>query len=407
MKKKICIAMLTALGCFSSCQESGIESDSKSDSKLISSVKNITSRVVLPAKTLGGLAIGGNKFYVNGKEIFFNGINTAWQKQNDYSLDYLDRNYNPSYWNSEFERYNQNHINLARIWLNGSGAYAPGFDSNGYVLSPSATYLADLDALIQKGVDWNCYIMPTLLSFDMAKGSKATQFRNMIKDVNKTNSYINNYLIPIVKRYNNVTNIMGYDLCNEPEHFWRDNNCGPIDRNSVIRFLAMCSAAIHKNSSKFVTVGSMWICFNSDRYIGFNTYTGDNRYTGNNYSNSSLQAQFNDSSAYLDFWSTHWYQWQGGSSGPFATSIGYWYENSNKPSVIGETYGGDVNSSTPLNSGNFNITMANYYLQSYQNGYAGVCGWKNPWENDNYGTFNGVSKGTNAFYTAHPTLVNP
>lgn len=382
--------------CATSCKKSDVKTDALATPK---EVKTTTA--------VNGLTISGNKFYANGKQIFFNGINTAWQKESDYSLDYLGHNYDPNFWNSEFSRYNQNHINLARIWLNGSGAYAPGFDSNGYVLSPSTQYLSDLDGLIQKAQDWNSYIMPTLMTFDMAKGSKATQFRNMITDVNKTNSYINNYLIPIVKRYGTVNNIMGYDLCNEPEHLWRDADCGNLDRNAVVRFLAMCAAAIHKNSSKFVTVGSMWICFNSDRYIGFNTYTSDNRYTGNNYSNTSLQAQFNDSAAYLDFWSTHWYEWQGGSSGPFATSIGYWYENGNKPAVIGETYGGDVNSSTYNNSGNYNITMANYYKQSYQQGYAGVCGWKNPWENDNYGTFAGVASGTNAFYAAYPTLVNP
>lgn len=405
MKKEKCILMLFAATIFVGCQKSDVGAGS-AGSNLQNQVPS--SFAVASTQAVSGLTITDNKFYANGKQIFFNGVNTAWQKESDYSIDYLDRNYDPAYWNSEFTRYNQNHINLARIWLNGSGAYAPGFDGNGYVLSPDATYLSNLDGLIQKAVDWNSYIMPTLMTFDMAKGSKATQFRNMITDVNKANSYINNYLIPIVKRYNSVNNIMGYDLCNEPEHLWRDANCGPLSRNAVVKFLAMCAAAVHKNSTKFVTVGSMWIVYNSDRYVGFNTGSPNgSANTGNNYSNASLQAQFNDTKAYLDFWSTHWYEWQGGSSGPFATSIGYWYENGSKPAVIGETYGGDVNSSTYLNSGNYSITMANYYKQSYQNGYAGVCGWKNPWENDNFGTFAGIANGTNAFYVAYPTLVNP
>lgn len=381
-----------------SCQKNQVHHTDSKDEKLKS---------VNAVQSVGNVTIGGNKFYVNGQEIFFNGINTAWQKQNDYSLDFLDHNYDANFWNTEFSRYNQNRINLVRFWLNGAGRYAPKFDGNGYVLSPTSQYLSDLDGVIQKAKDWNTYIMPTLMSFDMAKDSKATQFRNIITDVNKTNSYINNYLIPIVQRYNNVPNVIGYDLFNEPEHLWRDADCGSLSRDAVIRFLAMCASAIHKNSSKYVTVGSMWIVFNSDRFQGFNTYTGDNRYTGNNYSNASLQARYNDSDAYLDFWSTHWYAWQGGSSGPFSTSIGYWFDNGSKPAIIGETYGGDINSSTYNNSGNFNITMENYYKQSYWNGYAGVCAWKNPWENDNYGTFNGIKNGTNAFYTAYPALVYP
>jgi hypothetical protein len=392
--------MLTAgaLCCLFSCKK-GVQPTVNSEPAATQSTSNKTTEAV------SNVTISGSKFYVNGHQIFFNGINTAWQKQSDYSLDFLGRNYDPNWWNTEFTRYNQNHINLARIWLHGSGAYSPGVDGNGYTLSPSTQFLSDMDGLVQKAKDWNIYILPTFWSFDMAKGSKATQMRNIITDVNKTNSYINNFLIPVVKRYNTVSNIIGYDLCNEPEHIWRDADCGKLDRNAVVRFLAMCAAAIHNNSSKPVTVGSMWICFNSDRYIGYNTYTGDNRYTGNNYSDASLQAQYNNPKAYLDFWAPHWYAWQS-SSGPFQTSIGYWLDNGNKPAIIGETYGGDVSSSTPNNSANYNITMANYYKQSYQNGYSGVCGWKNPWENDGYGTFNGVINGTNAFYSAYPALVN-
>lgn len=387
------MALLAVVGC----KKAGSDYEQVSDPVVETSLKKITA--------VSGVTIGGNKFYVNGHQIFFNGINTAWQKQSDYSLDFLGRNFDPAWWNTEFSRYNQNHINLARVWIHGSGADSPGVDGNGYTLSPSSQFLADMDALVQKAKDWNIYLMPTFWSFDMAKGSKKTQMRNIITDVNKTNSYINNFLIPIVQRYNNVSNIMGYDLCNEPEHMWRDADCGNLDRNAVVRFLAMCAAAIHKNSTKPVTVGSMWICFNSDRYKTYDTYTGDNRYLGNNYSDASLKAQFNDAKAYLDFYSPHWYAWQS-SSGSFETSIGYWLDNGNKPALIGETYGGNVNSSTPNNSRNYNITMANYYLNSYANGYAGVCGWKNPWENDGYGTFNGVASGTNAFYAAYPNLVN-
>jgi hypothetical protein len=399
MKNTMCtFLVLAALFTFSGCK--------KTEDTATKQVPRKQDESRLKANAVPGVTISGNKFYANGKQIFFNGINTAWQKQSDYSLDFLDRNYDPNWWNTEFTRYNQNKINLVRFWIHGSGAYSPGIDGNGYTLSPSTRFLSDMDGLVQKAVDWNLYIMPTFWSFDMAKGSKAQQFRNIITDINKTNSYINNFLIPFVRRYNANPNIIGYDLCNEPEHIWRDADCGRLDRNRVIRFLAMCAAAIHKNSTKPVTVGSMWICFNSDRYIGYNTYTGDNRYTGNNYSNASLQAQFNDSKAYLDFWSPHWYAWQS-SSGPFATTIGNWLDNGNKPALIGETYGGNVSSSTPNNSGNYNITMANYYKQSYWNGYAGVCAWKNPWENDGYGTFNGIASGTNAFYAAYPALVYP
>lgn len=79
------------------------------------------------------VVVGGSKFYVNGKEIFFNGIDTAWQPQSDYTLDFLGRNFNYDWWNTEFDRYKQNHINLARIWIHGAGSYSPLLNGDGKV----------------------------------------------------------------------------------------------------------------------------------------------------------------------------------------------------------------------------------------------------------------------------------
>lgn len=349
------------------------------------------------------VSIGGNKFYVNGNEIFFNGVNTAWQPQSDYSLDFLGRNFDYNWWNNEFQRYVDNHINLARIWIHGAGNYSPSLNGDGLVTGASSSFWSHMDQLVAIAREKQVYIMPTFWSFDMVKDQGSwyyNQYRQIINDPNKTQWYIEYFLIPFLQRYENEPYVMGYDICNEPEHMWRDANCGYLDRNNVVRFVARCAAAINQYSNKPVTVGSMWIIFNSDRYVGWDTYAG------NNYSNASLQAQYNSSYAYLDFWSPHWYQWQS-SGGPFDTSIGYWLDNGDKPALIGETPGYDVNSGTSNNCCNWNITMANYYKQSYWNGYAGVCAWKNPHENDGYGNFNSIRNGTNDFYANYPNLVYP
>ena len=44
----------------------------------------------------------------------------------------------------------------------------------------------------------------------------------------------------------------------------------------------------------------------------------------------------------------------------------------------GETYVVNVADNTQGNCWEYNITMANYYMLFYWNGYAGVLGWKNP-----------------------------
>ncbi len=390
----ICLIILSY-----SCQKKTFEQAAES---LPKQKKMALNNGVAPASITDAVTISGNKFYVASKQIFFNGINTAWQKQSDYTLDFLGRNFDYTWWNNEFQRYKDNKINLARIWVHGSGSHSPSLNGDGLVTGASSQFWTDMDQLVQLAKSKGVYLMVTFWSFDMVKNtsSKYNQFRQIINDVNKTQWYTEYFLVPFLQRYENEPTIMGYDICNEPEHMWRDANCGNLNKNNVVRFIAWCAAKTNQFSAKPVTVGSMWIIFNSDRYTSWDPYGG------NNYSNAKLQAQYNNSNAFLDFYSPHWYQWQS-SGAPFTTTIGYWLDNGDKPVLIGETPGYDVNSSSYNNSGNWNITLANYYKQSYWNGYAGVCAWKNPWENDNYGNFNAIKVATNDFYVNYPNLVYP
>ncbi|GHE44758.1 glycoside hydrolase 5 family protein [Sphingobacterium griseoflavum] len=357
---------------------------------------------VAPTSITQAVTISGNKFYLGSKQIFFNGVNTAWQKQNDYTLDYLGRNFDYNWWNAEFQRYKDNKINLARIWIHGSGSHSPSLNGDGLVTGATVQFWSDMDQLVQIAKSKGVYLLVTFWSFDMVKNSssKHNQYRQIINDVNKTQWYTEYFLVPFLQRYEHEPTIMGYDICNEPEHMWRDADCGYLQKNNVVRFVAWCAAKINEFSIKPVTVGAMWIIFNSDRYASWDPHGG------NNYSPAKLQMQYNNTHAYLDFYSPHWYQWQS-SGAPFTTTVGYWLDNGDRPVLIGETPGYNINASSYNNAGNWNITLANYYKQSYWNGYAGVCAWKNPWENDNYGNFDAIKVATNDFHYHYPSLVYP
>lgn len=347
------------------------------------------------------VTISGNKFYAYGKQIFFNGINTAWQWNNDYRLDFLGRNYNHQWWQEEFSRYEQNNINLARIWVHGGGNTSPSLNGDGLVTGATSQFWTDMDKLVALSRERQIYIMPTFWSFDMVINNynaiRWSQFRQIINDENKTKWYCEYFLVPFVKRYNDEPYVMGYDICNEIEHMWRDASCGNLSRDNVIRFIAICASYIHKHTNKPVTSGSMWIICNSNKY---NSWTWADTYAGNNYSEASLRARYNDLDAFLDFYSPHWYQWQ--SSGAFFNkTIGEWMDDGYKAVVIGETPGYNVNES------GWNMTLANAYLNAYWNGYSGVCAWKSPWENDGYGTFAGITPATNNFYQNYPQIVYP
>jgi hypothetical protein len=346
------------------------------------------------------VTISGNKFVVGSNQIFFNGVNTPWQYQSDGDISFLKKNFDVNWWNNEFQTEVNNKMNLCRVWIHGTGYYNPSINSNGSVnaYASNDTFWSQMDALVNAAEQKKIYLFPTLWSFDMVKNNTAyyQRYRNLIISDANIDSYINNFLIPFVQRYNNRPYVLGYDICNEPEHMWRDANCGNLSSYWVTRFLAKCAAAINQNTSKPVTIGSMWIIYNSPNFGGKDdtANAGWNRYT-----NGNLQQYYANSNAYLDFYSPHWYGWQydNGTSGPFERTVTNWVGTDDKPVLVGETFGGDMSY----------ISMANFYKQSYTNGFDGVCGWRNPNGNDGYGTFSGITNGTNAFYAAYPNLVYP
>src|SRR5690554_8117037 len=54
--------------------------------------------------------VEGNKFQVNGNDIFFNAISGPWQWRADCDINFMRRNFDWSYWNQEFQRYADNNI---------------------------------------------------------------------------------------------------------------------------------------------------------------------------------------------------------------------------------------------------------------------------------------------------------
>lgn len=344
--------------------------------------------------------ISGNKFQVNGNDIFFNAISGPWQWRSDCDINFMRRNFDWNYWNSEFQRYADNHINLVRIWLHGSGSYSPAINSDSYVdaYGSGDQFWQDMDALAELAETYGVYIMPVFWSFDMVKEGMSSYYQNyrtLIQDDNRMGSYIDNFLIPFLQRYESNPWIMGYDLVNEPEHMWRDADCGNLNPYWVMRFFARCAAAVNANSSKPVTIGSMWVVYNSPN---FGSPDGDSEAGWNRYTDASLQSYYDNPNAYLDFYSPHWYQWQN-TSGPYERTVYEWLGSDDKPVIIGETYGGDL-------PGVFG-SLTDYYMNAYYNGFDGVIGWKNACENDGYGTWAGIAPAVNAFYNAYPHLVYP
>ncbi len=338
------------------------------------------------------VSINKNIFVVEGKQIWFNGINTPWHYFNDFG-----GHFNYSWWNNEFQKYADNKINLVRIWIHCSGLLSPTVNDSGYVTGVNAQFWTDMDSLIAISKSKKIYILPSLWSFEMVKNTQSTykKYRNLLKNQKNIISYVDNFLIPLVKRYNNEPYILGWEICNEPEWIFEKEEDGMFPRQSVQLLHALCASAIHKNSNKPVTTGASSVKWNSDIYT---TDAGPN--AGNCWSDSALQLVYNDPKAYLDFYQIHWYPWQTKYfSSPYQHTTSYW-KISDRPVIIGETQGLDA--CDPF----ICQTLVQMYENAYLNGFNGVCGWKTP-QNDGLGLIENICVATNAFYKNHPQLVYP
>lgn len=77
------------------------------------------------------ITINGNKFEKFGKEIFLNGINSPWQNEANFKIDFLGTShFNQNFWVDEFDKMQANKVNFVRIWVHGRGNNTPAYNSN-------------------------------------------------------------------------------------------------------------------------------------------------------------------------------------------------------------------------------------------------------------------------------------
>ncbi len=338
------------------------------------------------------VSINGNHFEVNGGEIWFNGINTPWHLFDDFGRT----DFNEQWWTDEFARYKANHINLARVWIHGSGEVSPDIDESGHVSGVSDLFWQHMDHLFAVARSNGVFILPALFSFDITKDTYSThaRWRAFLQSPSNIQSYIDNVLIPLLARYENEPYLLGWEICNEPEWMFENSEHGPQSFEDVQRLHAMIAAAVHKNSANLVTTGSAAPKWNSPIYDSW----GDNE--GNMFSDQALTARIDDADAHLDFYQYHWYPWQTQwMESPFTQTTAE-YEVDDRPVIVGESEGNDVCDSYICQ------TLVEMYENAYANGFDGVCAWKTP-QNDGHGTFENIAVATNAFFDNHPALVKP
>ncbi len=312
------------------------------------------------------VVVDGTDFKVGDQKLWINGVNTPWDKWNDFG-----GGFNFEFWQEHFSKLHEAGCNAARVWIICDGTTGIDISPDGTVSGATDAHWSDLDDLFSLAETYQIYIMATVQSFDCFKDQNANYqaWRDMINDQTKTESFIDNYIVPLVQRYDKNDYLWSVDLCNEPDWIVENDECGKLDWLGLERYYAMASAAIHENSDVLVTVGLGMIKYNSDKQ------------QGNKISDAELQSvmtseKYDKGYAYVDFYSVHWYSWMQGMWGyPFSESPEDFGLDGTKPAVIGEC--------PAVSDGDFDITKA--YEEAYNNGWDGVQAWKSSGQDDGCG----------------------
>ena len=196
------------------------------------------------------VTVSGDKFIVNGSEIFFSGMNAPWQNWNDFN-----GGMNEDFWEAEFKRFNEDHINCVRIWVNCDGESIVDLNSDGSISSINEKHWEDLESLFNLAKKYKVYVMPTLLSFDHFKNGSGPNWRALIRSRENCDAYAEQYIKEFCKRFGDNEYVFSIDLMNEPDWVYENEECGQIPWEDISYLFAKSAATIHENSDILVTVG--------------------------------------------------------------------------------------------------------------------------------------------------------
>ncbi|MCF3649543.1 hypothetical protein [Synoicihabitans lomoniglobus] len=339
------------------------------------------------------ITIEGTQFMAYGEPVWLNGINAAWIDWNDFGGGrFREFQTNPNDrstrgWDEEIASYAAAGINSARIWIDCDGTHVLRYDAQGNVTGTVAGFIEDVGKLLDIGQKYGVYIMPVLTSFDHAREktweSTWQNWRALLGDDAKIDSYIDNVVIPLVQAYPDHPYLFAWEICNEPEWMYAgDTEQRGTTRDRIVMFHARVAAAINKHTTKPVTTGTAgWQWMSSAR----------GNFNGQLYSDASLQAQFDDPDARLDFYQIHYYGWmQSQGASPFDegdTPTYFLGAAPDRPVIIGECPG------LATLSGGAIKTVVEEYQTGWDNDYQGVMAWSSS-GHDGAGTLPEIAVGT-------------
>lgn len=354
-----------------------------------------------------------NKISLNGTDHYINGVNIPW---NNYGWDFgrhhtWGSGYNATWFESAFTDLEAAGVNTIRLWVHCDGRANPNFDENGFVTGLDYGMLDQLEEVIERANHHSLMVIIVLWSHDMFEDNQAIGGRfagkhsDLVKEIEKTNTYLEKALTPIVLKLREHCNILAWEIMNEPEWGMRIADGDATEETVSVKemqlFIGRCIQTIREHSDQNITVGSA---------IPFGNVIGQNK----NYWRESEfhQLGFDCDKVYLDFYSFHFYEWMEEYQSPFEENAATW--ELGKPVLIAET-------ATSIQEWPNGLSPLEQLNTCFEKDYAGVLFWSynagdqySDWAdceaaistfNDDYGPTIHYDNSCDSVYTETPFLV--
>jgi hypothetical protein len=164
---------------------------------------------------------------------------------------------------SDFDFLKSKGVQAARWFLFSNGSAGLAFDQNGLVTGVSPLFYEDLDAALSIAQGHGIKLILVLFDFHlideakMVNGVQTGGHAKLITDAKAEDSLFSNALEPILKKYGGNSNVMAWEVMNEPENGIRSllHMMSPVSSDSMHAFAKRAAAAIHSGGGQ-ATLGS-------------------------------------------------------------------------------------------------------------------------------------------------------
>jgi len=217
----------------------------------------------------------GSQIPVNGTASWLLGVNYPW---NDYGRDIGTNSWgydgvaSTAATTKVTQQFQQLHNARARVvrWF----AFADGragitFDSSGRPTGVDNYVFNDIQAAIQIARQNKLFLCLSLFDFEYllkantVNGVQCGGHTDTLIDATKLNALINNVVIPVLRRFGNASEILAWEIMNEPEWIISDlpqssvnSQAVPVNTQQFWNFASAISKAVHTYAKQYVTIGS-------------------------------------------------------------------------------------------------------------------------------------------------------